>query len=215
MLEISFLYPSFLWALLLTIIPIIIHLFNFRRFKTVYFSNVDLLKEIKEESKKSRNIKNWLILLFRILFITFLVLAFAFPISGNKKANEKEVVSLYIDNSFSMDAIGIEGNKLNNAKAFADQIIKSLSPNAKIHIITNDFEGNHQTEFNKLKAQEEISKIQPSSLSRSFENILNRQSIFFQNKQYKPDVYWISDFQQLEKESINNSDSFDIKLSLL
>ena len=215
MLEISFLYPSFLWALLLTIIPIIIHLFNFRRFKTIYFSNVDLLKEIKEESKKSRNIKNWLILLFRILFITFLVLAFAFPIYGNKKANEKEVVSLYIDNSFSMDANGIEGNKLNNAKAFADQIIQSLSPNAKIHIITNDFEGNHQTEFNKLKAQEEISKIQPSSLSRSFENILNRQSIFFQNKQYKPDVYWISDFQQLEKESINNSDSFDIKLSLL
>ena len=173
------------------------------------------MKEIKKDSKKTRNLKNLLILLFRILFISFLVLAFAFPISVEKKNRDKSVVSLYVDNSFSMDANGIEGNKLNNAKAFADQIIQSLPPNAKIHIITNDFEGNHQLEFNNLEAQEEISKIQPSPLSRNFKEVLSRQSLFFQTKKYKPDVYWISDFQQLDKQPLNNSDSFNIKLGLL
>ena len=51
--NISFLYPSFLWALLFVAAPIILHLFNFRKFKKVYFSNVSLLKEIKEEIKAS------------------------------------------------------------------------------------------------------------------------------------------------------------------
>lgn len=212
----TFLYPNFLWALLLVLIPIIIHLFNFRRFKTVYFPNVELLKEIKEESKKSRTVKNWLVLLFRILFITFLVLAFAFPITGDNKKSEDEIVSIYLDNSFSMDAEGIEGNKLENAKAYADQLIQSLPPNSKIHLVTNNFEGNHQIEFNKKKAQEEISKIKPSPISQSFESILDRQNVFFQNKSInKPTVYWISDFQQLSSNEFENIDSFNIHLGLL
>jgi len=46
----QFLYPAVLWGLLALVIPIIIHLFYFRRFKKVYFSNVKFLKEIKEET---------------------------------------------------------------------------------------------------------------------------------------------------------------------
>jgi hypothetical protein len=46
----QFLHPAFLFALGALAIPVIIHLFNFRRFKTVYFSNVSFLKEIKEET---------------------------------------------------------------------------------------------------------------------------------------------------------------------
>lgn len=214
-LSLTFLYPSILWALLFAVIPVILHLLNLRKFKTVYFSNVDLLQSIKEETNKTRNIKNWLILLFRVLFLVFLVFAFAFPVWEEQKIKQEEVVSLYIDNSLSMDANGIEGNKLENAKAFADQIIKSLSPNGKVHLITNDFDGNHQIELNKFKAQEEVSKIQPSAISRSFDNILDRQSLFFQNKNYQPQVFWISDFQQLAHNKMHNPDSFDINLSLL
>ena len=42
----SFVYPAFLFAASLIAIPVIIHLFNFRRYKTVYFSNVQFLKEV-------------------------------------------------------------------------------------------------------------------------------------------------------------------------
>ena len=48
----QFLFPSFLWALGLLAIPIIIHLFYFRRYKEVYFTNVRLLKELVEETKQ-------------------------------------------------------------------------------------------------------------------------------------------------------------------
>ena len=47
----KFLYPQFLYALALVAIPIIIHLFNFRKFRTVYFSNVQFLKSVKEKTK--------------------------------------------------------------------------------------------------------------------------------------------------------------------
>ena len=46
----QFLFPVFLVALISIAIPIIIHLFHFRRFKKVYFTNVRFLKEVKEET---------------------------------------------------------------------------------------------------------------------------------------------------------------------
>ena len=75
----SFVYPNFLWALFLLIIPIIIHLFNFRKYKTVYFSKVDFLTEVVEDSKSGNKLKHLLVLLSRLLLITALFLAFAQP----------------------------------------------------------------------------------------------------------------------------------------
>ena len=75
----KFLYPQFLYALTALAIPIIIHLFNFRKFKTIYFSNVRFLKEVKQQTKAQSELKHLLILLSRLLAITSLVLAFAQP----------------------------------------------------------------------------------------------------------------------------------------
>ena len=83
----NFVYPAFLYALSLIAIPIIIHLFNFRRYRTVYFTNVKFLKEIKEETAVQSRLKHWLVLISRILAIIFLVLAFAQPIIPLKESN--------------------------------------------------------------------------------------------------------------------------------
>jgi hypothetical protein len=195
---ITFLYPTFLWALLFFSVPIIIHLFNFRRFKTVQFPNIELLKEIKEDSKKSRTLKNWLILFFRILFITFLVLAFAFPVDSETKKTSQRITSIYIDNSFSMDAQGLEGNKLNTAKSFADQLIQNLPANSKIHITTNDFLKKNQILYNKKNALDIVSGINPSHFSKSPQLIFNRQANFIKKfKGATKELFWVSDFQQL------------------
>ncbi len=206
----------FLWFLSLVSIPIILHLINLRKYKTVYFSNVNLLREIKEESRKSKKIKNWLILLFRMLFITFLVFAFAFPYSGIKSNDNDQTIGIYLDNSFSMDNEGVEGNKLNNGKAFADQIIQKAPSNTKFHIVTNDFKAKHQIKMSRKEAQEEISKITTSHISRSLQSVLNRQSLFLQGNDNKNNqLFWISDYQQLETNKISNPDSFKINLALL
>ena len=212
---ITFLYPTFLWALLFFSVPIIIHLFNFRRFKTVQFPNIELLKEIKEDSKKSRTLKNWLILFFRILFITFLVLAFAFPVDSETKKTSQRITSIYIDNSFSMDAQGLEGNKLNTAKSFADQLIQNLPANSKIHITTNDFLKKNQILYNKKNALDIVSGINPSHFSKSPQLIFNRQANFIKKfKGATKELFWVSDFQQLNSSILNNQDSLNINFCL-
>ena len=81
-----FLYPAFLWALMAISIPVIIHLFNFRRYKKVYFTNVKFLKELQHESKSKSRLKEILILIARCLAIASLVFAFSQPIILDKLA---------------------------------------------------------------------------------------------------------------------------------
>ena len=71
--------PQILYALLALAIPIIIHLFNFRKHEKIYFSSIRFLEEIKTKNKKKRNLKNLLILLSRLLALAFLIIAFAKP----------------------------------------------------------------------------------------------------------------------------------------
>ena len=71
--------PAFLWGLLAVLIPVAIHLFNFRRYRRVYFSNVDRLEALRSESRRQSDVRRWLVLAARVLAIVFLVLAFAQP----------------------------------------------------------------------------------------------------------------------------------------
>jgi hypothetical protein len=136
----SFQNPTFLWALLLLAIPVIIHLFNFRKYKKVMFSNVAMLKEIQTESRKTRQVKKWLVLLTRMLAIAALVFAFARPFIPNKNNTEgRQLVSIYLDNSESMRAEGEDGQLFENAKNATREIIQNLPPEAEIQIIDNAF----------------------------------------------------------------------------
>src|SRR5260221_12221376 len=97
----QFVYPSFLFALSAVAIPILVHLFNFRKYKKIYFTNVRFLKEIKQDTKSRSQLKHLLILLARILAVIFLVLAFAQPyLPKNKNAvvSGTRDVSIFIDN---------------------------------------------------------------------------------------------------------------------
>ena len=127
----AFLYPGFLWAFFILIIPIVIHLFNFKRYKTMYFSSLAFVKHVDEKTKATKSLKNILVLLSRLLAFAFLVLAFAQPYFTSKsdgKASKASFISMYIDNSFSMQSIGAEGQLLSEARENARNIIKKASP---------------------------------------------------------------------------------------
>ena len=86
--------PELLFFLIALAIPIIIHLFNLRKHKKIYFSSIRFLKEIKEKNRRKANLKNILVLISRILAIFFLIIAFAYPYIPSKK-NFKFSVYLY------------------------------------------------------------------------------------------------------------------------
>ncbi len=194
----NFLYPGFLFALLSIAIPVIIHLFNFRKFKKVYFSNVAFLKEIKEQNSAQEKLKNLLILASRILAIIFLVLAFSRPFipSGNKHDQSKgNTVSIYIDNSYSMEAVNKEGNLLDEAKRKAKEIVKTFQLNDRFQLLTNDFEGKHQRLLNADELMQVIDEVKISAASRQLQQVVNRQQGIFTGTSNRFS-YLISDFQK-------------------
>jgi len=172
----SFVYPNFLWAYTLIAIPIAIHLFNFRRYKTVYFSRVSSLKEVQQDSKTGNQLKHLLVLLARILTIICLVTAFAQPFIPTGEGEKTEnITSIYIDNSFSMQAKGKDGDLLNECKNKAIELVKSLDINEKVNILTADLLGKHQRFYSKTEAVDLIKEIDFSPMSTDLSTILSNQ----------------------------------------
>jgi hypothetical protein len=136
----SFLYPSFLWALGVLAIPIVVHLFNFRRTKRVYFSDTRFIKEVKESSSAKRNLKHYLILASRLLFLLFLVIAFAQPFLPAEHAFTQRDVVVYLDNSQSMSARTDEQTRaLDVGIQMVQEMVNVLPPDTRYKLITNDF----------------------------------------------------------------------------
>ncbi|MEQ9186886.1 MAG: BatA domain-containing protein [Cryomorphaceae bacterium] len=132
--------PLVLWALTLISLPIAIHLFQFRRYKKLYFSDVSLLKEVRSTSQTKNQLKHWIILLSRILFVGLLVTAFAEPmIPSINRTEANSRVSIYLDNSFSMQASEGSGNLLQHALQAGYDISNSFPRQTRFQLITNDF----------------------------------------------------------------------------
>ena len=208
----KFLYPQFLYALALVAIPIIIHLFNFRKYRTVYFSNVQFLKSVKEKTKSQSQLKHLLILFSRILAITALVLAFAqpyIPVDESSQQAKKHAVSIYIDNSFSMDAENEQGRLLLNAKQHAQAIVDAYASSDEFYLLNNDFRGIQQRALNKELFSKSLNAIESSARTHNLNQIYKRQkNILEKSSSDKKDIYIISDFQKTISDLvINNQDS--------
>ena len=208
----QFVFPAFLAALAVLAIPIIVHLFYFRRFKRVYFTNVRFLKEVKEETSNRQKLRNLLVLLMRCLAIAAMVLAFAqpfIPLSSGMKKGEK-AVSVYVDNSFSMGALSKNAPLLELAKQRARDIIGAFGVEDRFQVLTNDFEGRDQRLVSKEDALNRIEEIRIGPASRDLSKVLIRQQQCLNTgKQENKVSFVISDFQQ------NVSDLSAFKDSLL
>lgn len=131
----QFKHPEILYFLFLLIIPILVHLFQFRRFKKEYFTNVKLLKEIQIQTRKSKSIKKWLLLFTRLALLTFLIIAFAQPFFAAKDAqNKQNELVILLDNSFSMQAKGAKGELL---KRSVQELLESLPDTQNFSLVTN------------------------------------------------------------------------------
>ncbi|MEI6409318.1 MAG: BatA domain-containing protein [Bacteroidota bacterium] len=195
----QFVFPAFFFALATLAIPVIIHLFYFRRFKRVYFTNVRFLKEVKEETSNRQKLRNLLVLLMRCLAIFFLVLAFVqpfIPLNSTVKKGEKSV-SIYIDNSFSMNALSKSAPLLEIAKQRARDIITAYAPDDRFQVLTNDFEGRDQRLVGKEDALNRIEEIRSSPSSRDLSKVLLRQQQCLNTGKAEHKVsFVISDFQK-------------------
>jgi hypothetical protein len=206
----SFLYPLFLFALLALAIPLIIHLFNFKRYKTLHFSNVQLLKRIRKESRKKSQLKQLLILISRLLALASLVFAFSrpfIPLSNHSTKAARQIVAIYIDNSFSMKAEGEKGQLLEQARQKAIEIANSYRVGTQFLLLTSDFLPQHKFLFNKDQFIQQVAQIKESPHSPKLSAVYSEaaQNLVSSEKRTGKTFYILSDFQK------NSSDFESIK----
>ena len=197
----EFVNPAFLFGLLAIGVPIVIHLFNFRKYKRVYFTNVRFLKELKEQTKKRSQLRHLLILLLRILAIACLVFAFSqpyIPFLGNKKkVDSRNAISIYIDNSFSMEALGLKGPLFEEAKQKVHEIAAAYKSSDIFQLLTNDFEGKHQRFVSRDEFYQMLSEVSVSPVSRQLSEVVSRQKdLISANTSKVKSAFLVSDFQQ-------------------
>ncbi|MDX1429598.1 MAG: BatA domain-containing protein, partial [Rhodothermales bacterium] len=124
----TFLNPVVLFGLIAAGIPLVIHLFNFRRPRRVDFSSLVFLKELQQTTMQRVRIKQWLLLLLRTLAIAALVLAFARPalegsIAGAIGGDAESAVAVVVDNSMSMTLRDENGVLFEQARDLARELV--------------------------------------------------------------------------------------------
>lgn len=211
----NFLYPQLLFGLSALAVPIVVHLFNFRKTKKVYFSNTRFLKRVKKTSSSKLQLKHYLILLSRLLFITFLVLAFAQPYlreKGTSPAAGRLII--YLDNSLSMSAETQSGiPALDESIIYINHLLATYPKSTSVRLLTNDFSPFSNTWKSINEVKDRLTGIDYSGVSRTWEEIAERLSDTALSD--TSDVYWISDFQAATGGTeVVNADSL-LKVSLV
>ena len=202
----QFKHPELLYALFLLLIPIIVHLFQLRKFQKVPFTNVAFLKEATMQTRKSSQIKKWLILFTRLFLLAAIVFAFAQPFTSknNTFKTEKETI-IYLDNSFSMQAKGNQGELLKRA---IQDIISNVPEDDIVSIIINDNIFKNTT-IKSIK-NELLQLGYSSNIISNQAALLKSKTLFSKQKNSLKNLVFISDFQedgtnlQIQKDTLTN-----------
>lgn len=200
----KFQHPGYLFFLFFLIVPIIIHLYSFRQYKTYYFSSIVFLKNIDQETKSVRKLKHLLILISRLLAILFLVLTFCqpfIPLKNKSQQNTGNVICIYIDNSFSMSQLGTEGQLLSQAKEQAKKIINQAPLGSRILLFTNELSAVEEQFTTKTNLLNRLDKIKIQSISIPISKVIDRiQDIVTNHKEISiknsKQYIYLSDFQK-------------------
>jgi len=192
--------PEILYFLFLLIVPILVHLFQLRRFKTSYFTNVRFLKELAVQTRKSSKIKKRLLLATRLLLLTCVIIAFAQPFfeakDSKNAANEMYIV---LDNSFSMQAKGKKGELLKRA---VQELLENTPESAQFSLLTNT-ENFWNTDIKSSKSSLQNLKYSatPFELSSIMAKIKAHKSA------HKKDIVIITDAVGLAEKDVKNIDT--------
>ncbi|MBN1302111.1 MAG: BatA and WFA domain-containing protein [Melioribacteraceae bacterium] len=197
-----FLNPAVLLGLIASSIPILIHLLNLRKLKRIEFSTLAFLKELQKTKIRRIKLKQWILMILRVLIIMFLVMAFARPalksVSFGMSAGAKTTGVIIIDNSFSMSAVNERGSLLNQTKLLAKQILDEYSEGDELAVL--DFSSLNEPLAAVTKsviAEEMIDGIDFTYLAGDiYELIVKALPVLNNSQNYNKELYILSDLQQ-------------------
>ncbi|MEZ7496741.1 BatA and WFA domain-containing protein [Leeuwenhoekiella aequorea] len=203
--------PEILYALFLLLIPILIHLFQLRRFKKTPFTNVVFLQNVIQNTRKSSSIKKWLVLAIRLIALACLVIAFAQPyFPASSSATKPKETIVFVDNSYSMQATGKKGNLLTEA---SQDLLSHLPDDQLVTLVTWD---EIFKKFNVQKDRNILIDLDFTSKTTDSKSLLLRlNTLFSKDLNTEKRLVLVSDFQDLDLSNLTDTSSVKIYPVLL
>lgn len=200
--------PQILWFLLALAIPVIVHLFQLRKFKPEFFTNVRLLKDLLSQTRKSSKLKKYLLLASRLGLLLALIFMFAQPFLKAKDSQfaQNELVFV-VDNSLSMQAKGTEGELF---KRTLENILTQVPDDVPFSLYTND-DALH--DISTKTSQKDIQQLNYSPNSFSLDKIFLRLSSH--NKQFSKDVVVFTDGKNIKWPKVDDTSNVKFFAQLL
>jgi hypothetical protein len=175
----SFLATGFLVALVAAAGPLIIHLLNRRRHRTVQWAAMEFLREAIRRNKRIVEFRDVLLLLLRTAAVILFVLAMARPYWKSDKTDFRGQpihAVLLVDNSLSMGYMQLDQTLLDKAREKAAEYVRSLPAGSDVSIVPLasgsewHVENVYATKQDALNALDTINLAdRPSSASRGAE----------------------------------------------
>ena len=205
----QFKHPEILYFLFLLLIPILVHLFQLRRFKKEYFTNVAILKQLSIQTRKSSKLKKWLLLATRSLLLAFIIIAFAQPFFKAKDSiNSNNELYIVLDNSFSMQAKGQKGELLK--RAVQDLLVNT--PETQSFSLVSCSDNFWNTDIKSM--QNDLQNLQYSPTEFRLDNIMSK--INSKKSAFSKDIFVITDavgLKQNHLKSITEKDNINFVIS--
>lgn len=205
----QFKHPEILYFLFLLLIPIVVHLFQLRRFKKEYFTNVGILKQLSIQTRKSSKLKKYLLLATRLLLLTFIIIAFAQPYFKAKDSkNNNNELYIVLDNSFSMQAKGQKGELLKRA---VQDLLVNIPETQNFSLLTCS-ENFYNTDIKSI--QKDLQNLKYSSNEFRLDDVLSK--INTRKTSFNKDIFVITDavgIKQNQIKSIANKNNTNFYIS--
>ena len=193
----QFKHPEILYFLFLLIVPILVHLFQLRRFKKEYFTNVQFLKALSVQTRKSSKIKKWLLLSCRLLLLASIVIAFAQPFFLAKdNKNTSNELYIILDNSFSMQAKGKKGELL---KRSIQELLENTPTNTRFSLLTNS-ETYWNTDIKEI--QNTLQNLDYSAIPFQLDHLIAK--VKSHKSAFKKDIIIITDAVGIDKKELKS-----------
>ncbi|MBI3112130.1 MAG: BatA domain-containing protein [Ignavibacteriales bacterium] len=204
----TFLNPALLLGLIAAAIPILLHLLNLRRLRTIEFSTLTFLKELQRTRIRRLKIRQLLLMVLRTLLVMLLVLAFARPtlkgsIMGSIGSHGKTTIVLLIDDSFSMTVSDQQGELLKQAKQTALAIIGLLKEGDEVSLVKfsdvkrPSMERQHAPSRDPQLVSRTIEELKPSPIHTKLIDALRYSAkVIAGSANFNREIYLVSDFQR-------------------
>ena len=202
----TFLNPAVLFGLLSAAIPILLHLFNLRKLKTIEFSTLSFLKELQKTKIRRIKVRQWLLLFLRTLLILLIVLAFSRPtfkgsLPGAIAEQAKTTAVLVIDDSPSMTASDAHGEFFKQATDAGIGITNLLKDGDEATLVKLSETRTNTTAIPSAQknfsiVRSTLREMKPSFVHRTFDDALRYSAMSLSSsKNYNQEVYILSDFK--------------------